>query len=209
MSSSPPHRTQPPNPNPTAALINPYRDPYYLSATDIAGASLVTQVLKDETNYELWSIQMENQLMAKNKWGLIDGTFTRPKTDTEKQRAWDLCRFAVHSWFEKSVSAELMWYVARKKDLKIIWETFKIRFGILTSTQQYHLRQRQFENKMIVPTVTEYYTKISNIWLELDSVDPPIRCHCGNCSCRVNERAYAQTEKLRTMDFLLGLPDIF
>lgn len=173
------------------------------------GSSLVTTLLKDDSTYDLWSRQMKNQLLGKNKWGYVDGTFPRPKKDIEKQALWDQSQAALISWFEKSVESSLVSFISRKGDVQIVWEHFQERFGKVTSTQSYNLRQKQFENQLAGTSVTDYYSKLSDLWAQIQTVEAPVRCNCGGCTCRVNERLEEQTEKHNLWDFLLGLPESF
>jgi hypothetical protein len=50
---------------------------------------------------------MSMALSAKDKFGFIDGSLTKPAMDTPKYFAWDRCNNMVLSWILNSVSQEI------------------------------------------------------------------------------------------------------
>ena len=57
--------------------------PYFLHSSDNPGVSIVTQSLTGE-NYATWSRAVRMALLAKNKYGFVDGTIERPESSDIK-----------------------------------------------------------------------------------------------------------------------------
>ena len=66
--------------------------PYCLHPSEGPGM-LITVVIFDGKNYDLWEAAVRTELKAKNKLGFIDGTQTKPTIaegqDPSKLQAWD------------------------------------------------------------------------------------------------------------------------
>ena len=57
------------------ALVEDIRNPLYLCHAESPRAMLISEVLIGE-NYCAWVRSMKNALIAKNKFGFVDGTIT-------------------------------------------------------------------------------------------------------------------------------------
>lgn len=97
---------------------NPNHDPMsplYLHPSDSPGA-VITSLIFDGENYDLWEKAIKNSLRAKNKLGFIDGSITRPelKKGEEpsvefqlKTSAWDTCNSMIISWLLNVIKPSL------------------------------------------------------------------------------------------------------
>ena len=57
------------------ALVEDMSNPLYLHHVENPGAMLMSEVLTSE-NYHAWARSMKKALIAKNKFGFVDGTIT-------------------------------------------------------------------------------------------------------------------------------------
>ena len=67
--------------------------PYYLHPSEGPGG-LITAVIFDGTNYDLWARAVKIALKAKNKLGFIEGTLPIPEPkvgeDTAELQTWEM-----------------------------------------------------------------------------------------------------------------------
>ena len=56
---------------------------YYLGSSDGPG-NIITPIQLRGDNYDEWAQAMRRSLMAKRKFGFVDGTIAIPKTDEQK-----------------------------------------------------------------------------------------------------------------------------
>ncbi|XP_074318937.1 uncharacterized protein LOC141655778 [Silene latifolia] len=54
-------------------------------------------------------------------------------------------------------------------------------------------------------SVAVYYSKLSQLWDELDKYEPIIKCKCQKCDCDVEKQHVARRDSERLHQFLLGL----
>lgn len=54
-----------------------------------------------------------------------------------------------------------------------------------------------------------FFTKLKNLWREIDSYREIPHCDCGKCTCNVNGRINDQEDKLKIRKFLVELNDQF
>ncbi|XP_020255452.1 uncharacterized protein LOC109832512 [Asparagus officinalis] len=80
--------------------------PYFLHSSDNPGVSIVTQNLTGE-NYATWSRAIRMALLAKNKYGFIDGTIEKPSPSDPKASQWERCNKMVYSWILNSVHNDI------------------------------------------------------------------------------------------------------
>ena len=67
-----------------------------------------TGVILDETNYPLWSQLMEMRMGARNKYGFITGTTSKPPAGDKALETWLVENNRVKSWLIDSMSPALM-----------------------------------------------------------------------------------------------------
>ena len=81
-------------------IIAPYC-PYFLHPLDGPGI-LITAVVFDGKNCEVWQWAVQNALRAKNKLVFMEGKPQRPKKNSEQEfseaNAWDLVNSMLCSW---------------------------------------------------------------------------------------------------------------
>ena len=89
--------------------------PYYLHPSEGPGV-LITAVIFDGKNFDLWERAVRTALIAKNKLGFIDGTLTRPAetsdVDFSEVNAWDMANSMLCSWLLNIIDPKLRMSVA-------------------------------------------------------------------------------------------------
>ena len=88
------------------ALVEDISNPLFLHHAKSPGAMLVSEVLIVE-NYHAWARSIKKALIAKNKFGFVNGTITlsSPLIKTPAAvDAWIRCDNMVGSWLMKAVS---------------------------------------------------------------------------------------------------------
>ena len=91
------------------ALVEDMSNPLYLHHVESPRAMLVSEVLTGE-NYHAWARSMKKALIAKNKFGFVDGTITlsSPLIKTPAAiDAWIRYDNMVGSWLNKAVSPQI------------------------------------------------------------------------------------------------------
>ncbi|XP_009771819.1 uncharacterized protein LOC107779476 [Nicotiana tabacum] len=150
---------------------------YYLHPSNYPGMNLVSSVF-DGKSYEGWRRATVIALSAKNKLGFIDGSLAVPAADSGLQKHWARCNDMVLSWLLDSLSKKIAESVLYSQSAKDLWGDLKDRFG---QTNGAKLFQLQKELSAIIQgnsSVSRYFTKIKNLWDELDALNTFSACVC-------------------------------
>ena len=110
------------------ALIEDISNPLFLHHVESPGAMLVSELLIGE-NYHAWVRSRRKALVAKNKFGFVNGsiTLTSPliKTPAEVD-AWIHCDNMVGSWLMKVVSPQIRVSITYRDTALEIWNDLKV-----------------------------------------------------------------------------------
>jgi len=110
----------------------------------------------------------------------------------------------VLSWITNSVSKELANGLMFSYDAHSVWKDLKERFDKQNLTRIYQVHREISTMSQGVFTVSEYYSKLRNLWDEYVSAVPLPACECDKY------RVYAEhMERQKLMQFLMGLNDSF
>ncbi|XP_019179620.1 PREDICTED: uncharacterized protein LOC109174848 [Ipomoea nil] len=104
-------------------------NPLSLSANDRPCTVLVSPPLAGSSNYGTWSISMQISLEVKNKWSIVDGSFSPPSRDQYQYAAWRRCNLMICSWLFKSVSPPIAQSVMHLDRARDVWEDLRRRFA--------------------------------------------------------------------------------
>ena len=84
--------------------------PYFLHPSEGPGM-LISAVIFNGKNCDLWQRAIRNALRAKNKLGFIEGTLKRPEKEPDKDfseaDAWDLVNSMLCSWLLNVIDPKL------------------------------------------------------------------------------------------------------
>ncbi|XP_019238231.1 PREDICTED: uncharacterized protein LOC109218330 [Nicotiana attenuata] len=181
--------------------------PFYLHPSDSPGMLFVNSPF-DGRGYGGWRRGMLIALSAKNKVGLIDGTFLQPKISSDEFKSWTRCNDMVISWLLNTLSKAIAESVLYTKSAKEIWDELEERFGQSSGLQIYHLQKEMSESTQGNWDIAGYYTKLKRLWDELDSLDICQHCTCG-CSCGGKLKNNKSQQDNRPIQFLMGLNDTY
>lgn len=189
-------------------VSNDIMSPYYIGPSDNPSHVYVTDLLNDG-NYGDWSEEISNCLLAKNKFGFVDGTIPEPDKGSTNLLLWRRCNAMVKGWFLVAMEKEIRNSVKHAKTAQEIWKDLEERFGKESAPKAYELKRNLTMTRQERLSVSAYYTKLKGIWDEIDAISATPRCTCGNCTCDMPKLFAEKVEKERIYEFLMGLDDTF
>src|ERR1700729_4396757 len=83
--------------------------------------------LKNEQNYYIWSVQMQNVFESCEMWGVIDGSKTLPPDNKDhaiQHRIWKKKDSLTKDMITQCIKADLVIKVAHAKHAKKSWDIF-------------------------------------------------------------------------------------
>ncbi|KAF5447886.1 hypothetical protein F2P56_033403 [Juglans regia] len=183
-------------------LISDLTSPYFLTAADNPGATLVPELLTGD-NYPSWRRSMRMALNAKNKFVFVDGTLTKP-ADVSIATLWERCCDMVLSWLLNSIDKSLRQSLIYCQNPFEVWKDLDHQFSQSNHPRLYRLKHDLVNLCQDSMTVTAYYNTIKGLWDELHNLQEPTSC---TCSARENASAKENIEHL--FQFFMGLNDSF
>jgi len=88
---------------------------------------LITAVIFNGKNYDLWEKAVATALRAKSNLGFIDGSLTKcavKKDGTSELQAWEMANSMISSWILNIIDLKLRTSVAYTDTAKAMWDTF-------------------------------------------------------------------------------------
>ncbi|KAI5338735.1 hypothetical protein L3X38_018007 [Prunus dulcis] len=178
-------------------------NPYFFHHSDHPGHMLVPEKLNG-ANYSSWSQSMIHALIAKNKLGFVDGSIQRPseKEQPKEYALWNQCNSMVLTWLSHSVEPGLTKGVIHAKIAHQVWKDFKDQFSQKNAPTVYQIQKSIASLSQGTMTVQVYFSKLKDLWDELEAYRPPLTCN--------EEKTHRERkEEDQMMQFLMGLSDTF
>ncbi|XP_019224372.1 PREDICTED: uncharacterized protein LOC109206058 [Nicotiana attenuata] len=147
---------------------------------------------------------MRMALLVKNKLGFIEGTCLKSSYKGELANQWERCNAIVLSWIGRTVSTELQPSIIYASYAKTVWNEFKERFDKSNLTRFYLLWIQIGSLKQGTDSVTSYYTKMKDLWDEIDLLVP-----APGCDCEETRPFIEQFKNLRLLQFLVGINESY
>ncbi|KAI3800774.1 hypothetical protein L1987_28870 [Smallanthus sonchifolius] len=144
-----------------------FSNPLYLHPSDTANASIVSIKLTGTENYVIWSNAMSLALQVKNKLGFVDGKCVRPISNETLALQWDICNSIVLSRILNSISEKLYQGQNFSKNPAKVWTELKETYNKLDGFVIYNLHQKINSVTQSGLPVSEYYHKLTSMWLNL------------------------------------------
>jgi len=168
----------------TKFVIEPH-SPYYLHPSEGSGV-MITAVVFDGKNYDLWEWAVRTVLKAKNKLCFIDGSLTRPTSKADEgfseADAWDMANSMLCSWLLNVIDPKLRMSIAYSDTAKIMWDDLKKRYA--ANTPKIHQLKANIANcKQGDLDVGDFYSKLMHLWNELSNLVKVPVCTCSGCEC--------------------------
>ena len=152
---------------------------------------------------------MTNALLAKNKMGFVDGSLSKPATDSANLSHWMRCDAMVKGWLKSAMDKSVRSSVRYDCTAREIWVDLQERFGKGSAPRAYELRQQVTFLQQEKMSVASFYTKLKGLWDEIQSISPLPVCSCDGCSCDIQKQLKVMREKEQLYDFLMGLDESF
>lgn len=181
-------------------FLHPSDNPLSISVAKLQGAS----------DYRSWRRSMEIQLSSKRKIGFVDGTEVRSLTDPIEAIQWDTCNSMVTSWLHNNISDAIKKSVLFITSASEVWKQLEKRFQLTNGSRKYKLSKELFGMKQNGLSVADYYTSLSALWEELDSMNMlPVITTVGADITNMLKVIHTQKEESKLFQFLNGLDDDF
>ncbi|XP_070020326.1 uncharacterized protein LOC142180910 [Nicotiana tabacum] len=143
-------------------------------------------------------------LLVKNKLGFIERTCVKGSYKSELANPWERCNVVVLSWIGKTVALKLQPSIIYASNVSKVWSEFKERFDKSNLTQTYRLWKMIGSLIQGTDSVTIYYSKIKDLW---DEVDLLVAGH--GCDCEETRPFIEQFKNLRLLHFLVSLNESY
>jgi len=113
-------------------VVEPH-SPNYLHPSKGPGM-MITTVIFDGKNYDLWERVVKTALKSKNKLVFVEGKLIRLKDGNDEgfseAQAWDMVNSMLCSWLFNVLNLKLRMNVAYSDTTKIMWDDLKKRYTI-------------------------------------------------------------------------------
>ncbi|XP_070035384.1 uncharacterized protein [Nicotiana tomentosiformis] len=143
-------------------------------------------------------------LLVKNKLRFIDETCLRRSYRGELGNQWELCNVVMLSLIGLTIFTELQPSIIYASDARNVWNEFKERFNKLNLTRFYHFWTTIGTLRQGTDFIISYYTKIKDLWDEMDLMVPGARCDCEETRPFLD-----QFKNLRLLQFFVGLNESY
>ncbi|XP_058748999.1 uncharacterized protein LOC131632785 [Vicia villosa] len=184
-------------------------NPYYLHPNENPSLTLVTPPL-DHSNYISWSRSMRVALISKNKLRFIDGTFVQPAQGHLLHDPWLRCNNMVLSWLQRSISENIAQSILWIDQAHAVWKNLETRFAQGDIFKVSDLQDDLSNLHQGTLDVSTYFTKLTSIWEQIDSLRPTRDCTCAiPCTCGAATDLRKYKDQDRVLKFLKGLTDSF
>lgn len=165
-------------------------------------SSLLTPERLDGTNYVEWSLNAENKIRGRKKWGFISGKKAAPEDkESEEYETWQDDNCMIKSWLLDAMTKDVRSLFIRLPTAKEIWETTKKTYSVSQdASKAYRLYCEISSVRQNGGSVITYFGKLQKLWQELDAIE--------NCTMECPEDVESYTTKVnshRVYVFLAGL----
>ncbi|GAA0153484.1 hypothetical protein LIER_11709 [Lithospermum erythrorhizon] len=187
------------------APLNPpkidHNSPFYLSSNDNP-RNLISTVIFNGNNYDAWSKSLSLSLIARRKFGFIDGTVAKPTTGT-LVADWQCVQAMLVQWILNTIDSSLRKTIPYFEEAHPLWIVLQRRFDVGSETCKQHLKAALAECKQLPGiTIGDYFGKLQPLWDELVTYDPIPSCLCGFCLCDLGEKFQWKQDNDRLHEFL-------
>ena len=169
------------------ALVEDISNPLFLHHAENPGAMLVSEPLIGE-NYHAWVRSMKKALVAKNKFGFVNGSITlsSPLIKTPAAvDAWIRCDNMVGSWLMKAVSPQIRVSITYRDTALEIWNDLRDTHSQGNGPRVFQLQKDIALMCQGNSSITNYFTQLKLFWDQLQNFRPTPTCSCGKCTCNL------------------------
>lgn len=165
-------------------------------------SSLLTPERLDGTNYIEWSLNAQNKIRGRKRWGFISGTKATPKDkQSEEYEAWEDENCLVKSWLLDAMTKDIRSLFLRLSTAKEIWESVKQTYSVSQdASKAYQLYFEVISIRQNGGSVISYFAKLQKLWQEFDAIE-----HCTMECTNDIEKYTTKVNSQRVYVFLAGL----
>ncbi|XP_026432474.1 uncharacterized protein LOC113329865 [Papaver somniferum] len=139
---------------------------YHLGSSGGLGI-LITPIALKGTNYDEWARAIKRSLIAKRKFGFVDGTIKQPE-DPDQLDEWIVFHLVVVSWINNTLDSSIISTLGDYDNASLLWTHLKKRFCVVSGTRICQLKSSLSECKQgKSESVVVYYGRLNKIWDEL------------------------------------------
>jgi hypothetical protein len=187
----------------SATAENLGENPYFLHHADSLGTILISQHLNGD-NFVTWKRSMDMALVAKNKFGFVDGSLPKPPVGDPNLRSWVRCNNMVLSWLLNSISREIANNVLFLNIVAAVWSDLNEHFSHSNGPRVFELKRSLSSLQQGTNSVSTYFTQLKSLWDELSSFRPLPTYTCGGLKILLD---FHHQEYI--FQFLMGLNESF
>jgi transposase InsO family protein len=127
----------------------------------------------DGRNYVEWSLNAQNKIRDRKRWGYVTGTKAAPKDQkSEEYETWEDENCLVKSWLLDSMTKETRFLFIRLATAKEIWETVKETYSVnQDASRAYQLYREVISTQQNGGSVITYFSKLQRLWQEYDAIN--------------------------------------
>jgi len=117
--------------------------PYYLPPSD-GPEVVITSLIFNGKNYDLWQNVVRTALRSKNKLGFIEGTLTKPTSKKEedcvKLNAWEIVNSMICSWIINVIDPKCHTSVTYTDTAREMWENLPKCYAMANAPKIHQLK---------------------------------------------------------------------
>lgn len=135
-------------------------------------SSALTPERLDGTNYVEWSLNAQNKIRGRKRWGYISGSKAAPKDKkSEEDETWEDENCMVKSWLLDSMTKDIRYLFIRLATAKEIWDTVKETYSVnQDASRAYQLHCEVISTRQNGGSVITCFGKLQRLWQEFDSI---------------------------------------
>ena len=144
------------------ALVKDISNPLFLHHAKSLGAMLVSEALIGE-NYHAWAQSMKKTLIAKNKFGFVNGSITLSSPLVKTPIAingWIRCDNMVGSWLMKAISPQIQISITYRDITLEIWNDLRDTHSQGNSPTIFQLQKDIASINQGDSSITTYFTQL-------------------------------------------------
>ncbi|XP_026395722.1 uncharacterized protein LOC113290326 [Papaver somniferum] len=181
---------------------------YHLGSSDGPG-TIITPIVMRGNNYDEWARAIRRSLIAKRKYGFIDGTIKRPE-DPDQLEDWIAVQSTLVSWIGNTLELSVRSTLGDYEDASLLWAHLKRRFCVVSGTRICQLKASLSECKQKkTEGVAIYFGRLNKIWDEMVTYMKIPQCKCGQCTCNIASQVSMLREEDFLHYFLIGLDSVY
>ncbi|GAA0165727.1 hypothetical protein LIER_21054 [Lithospermum erythrorhizon] len=174
----------PPPPVPPSTPKIDHNSPFYLSSNDNL-ENIISTVVFTGNNYDARSKSLRFSLIARRKFGFIDGSVEK---------------------FTSGILVAHWKTIPYFEEARPLWIVLQRRFDVGSGTHKQQLKTALSECKQSTSiSIGDYFGKLQPLWDELATYDPIPSYVCGFCICDLGEKFQQKQDNDQLHDFLCGI----